>query len=476
MSSKLNSDSAAKNSTSIIPLTTNEKVMKEKSIDVQKDAHVVKHLNTKELPIMLQKLLSYASSDAEKDILLFSVLVAVSSVIPNVYFKHGKVVGKTYFPNLMCIIESGAATGKGIAKMAIDLIKDFDSSMKMLSIDSSAEEIEDDEPVVPAKQTECGLLLPANSTYPALVKAIKDNDGKGLLFTTEADDLNSAWCGKSSCDASILFRKNFEHEMITYSRKKDNITIQSPHFSVLLTGTFAQIKRIITTAENGLLSRFMFLVLRDVPQFDPCVFQTGKLNRSYDGFMRYWKSALKCVCNSLGNLTGPIEFCFTPKQIQEIGNFFIRQNKEYQSLGNDFISSIFRIAVMAKRIALVLSFIRLINKPLDSKIKQDKKIYCSDQDFQNCLILSGFIIKHSADYYDQIGEYKCSYVPSSKSDLSRKQILALVPNSEFTRKEIVEIARKYNFSQATVGRALDASVNVGEIERTRQGVYRRRQA
>ena len=119
---KLN-DFAEKYSTGIIALSPSEKEMS----GMQSDVHFVRHLNMQYLPPMIQRFLTFATTDAEKDILLFSLLVSVGSVLPNVYCIHGRPIGKKYYPNLMCVIESGAATGKGIARMAIDLVADINT-------------------------------------------------------------------------------------------------------------------------------------------------------------------------------------------------------------------------------------------------------------------------------------------------------------------------------------------------------------
>lgn len=461
----INQDSAAKNSNSPITLITCEKVLKEKNSEFDGATHFVKSLNVKELPPMVQKFLTFAKTDAEKDILFFSLLTAVGSVLPNVYCVHGRPVSKKYYPNLMCVIESGAATGKGIAKIAIDLVSGINTNEEC-GFDKEEDEYPSD------KQAQQRLLLPANSTYPALVKILQENGGGGLLFTTEIDDINTAWGGSALCDASALFRQNYEHELVLYSRKKCDYTIPCPHFSVLLTGTFSQLRKLINSSENGLLSRFIFVVLRDIPQFDPNVFLPGKLNRSFVSSMSFWKKALREQYLSLSQFSSPIEFCFTKKQAKAIGSYFAHQAEGYKDLGDDFQSIVKRAAVNVKRIAMILSVIRLLNKPL-ATIKKEKKLYCTEDDFQNSLILSGLIIRHSADFFSQIGDDKSVSVPSSRADLMRKQILALVPGKEFSRREILEIAQEYNFSRTSVGRALDASVSSGEIERFRQGMYRR---
>lgn len=457
---KLN-DFAEKYSTGIIALSPSEKEMS----GMQSDVHFVRHLNMQYLPPMIQRFLTFATTDAEKDILLFSLLVSVGSVLPNVYCIHGRPIGKKYYPNLMCVIESGAATGKGIARIAIDLVADINTK------EVQDVEEEDDEQTS-EKQSQQRLLLPANATYPALVKILQGNGGGGLLFTTEIDDINAAWGGSSLCNASTLFRQNFEHEAVLYSRKKCDYTIPCPHFSVLLTGTFSQLRKLINSSENGLLSRFIFVVLRDVPQFDPNVFLPGKLNRSFVSSMSFWKKALRELYLSLTQLPSPIEFCFTKEQAKSIGHFFSQQAAAYKDLGENIQSVIKRAAIYVKRVAMILSSIRLINRPLTA-IKKEKKIYCSDQDFQNCLILTGLIIYHSADFFSQLGEDRNVSVPSSRADLAQKQILALVPEEEFSRRELLEIARKHNFSRTSVDRPLDASVSSGKIERFRQGMYRR---
>ena len=90
---------------------------------------------------------------------------------------------------------------------------------------------------------------------------IKENDGKGCVFETEADTISGAnkqeWGGFSP-----VLRKNFSGEDISRSRKTDDefTEISNPRFSFLTTGTPDQVKRLIPTAQDGLYSRFLFYV------------------------------------------------------------------------------------------------------------------------------------------------------------------------------------------------------------------------
>lgn len=86
--------------------------------EVEQDLHIAKHIAPEELPAMIQPVMALAKSDAEKDILLLSLLTAAGSCMPNLYFRYG-LTGKRYYPNLQCFVVGSAASGKGIANLAL---------------------------------------------------------------------------------------------------------------------------------------------------------------------------------------------------------------------------------------------------------------------------------------------------------------------------------------------------------------------
>lgn len=106
----------------------------------QNEMFVTEHLVPECLPELLKDFLTVGKTTQERDILLLSALTTLSSAFPKLYMRYGHT-GKVYYTNLQTFIMAGAASGKGIANLAQDLVR----------------------PIHEAQP----LLIPGDSTYPA---------------------------------------------------------------------------------------------------------------------------------------------------------------------------------------------------------------------------------------------------------------------------------------------------------------------
>ena len=122
------------------------------------DLRIVEYLNLDTLPEPLQRMLSQASTPAERDMLLMATLTATSACLPNLYFRYGPT-GKRYYANLQCFILAAAASGKGIANQALEMIRPV-------------------EEIYPT-------LIPGDSTFPAFFKRLYENGGRGYVHESE---------------------------------------------------------------------------------------------------------------------------------------------------------------------------------------------------------------------------------------------------------------------------------------------------
>jgi len=93
------------------------------SMEGQEDLRIVEHLDMQKLPESVQQMISLASTEEEKDIILMATLAGASACVPNLYFTYGPT-GKKYYANLQCFILAAAASGKGIANQALEMVRD----------------------------------------------------------------------------------------------------------------------------------------------------------------------------------------------------------------------------------------------------------------------------------------------------------------------------------------------------------------
>ena len=119
-------------------------------MEEQEDLRIVEHLDMHKLPESLQSMLSLATTPEEQDILLMATLTAASACVPNLYFHYGPT-GKKYYANLQCFILAAAASGKGIANQALEMVRVIDEQYP--------------------------LLIAGDSTLPAFYKALEEQGG-----------------------------------------------------------------------------------------------------------------------------------------------------------------------------------------------------------------------------------------------------------------------------------------------------------
>ena len=122
-------------------------------MEEQEDLRIVEHLDMHKLPESVQQMLSLASTPEEQDIILMATLAAASACVPNLYFSYGPT-GKKYFANLQCFILAAAASGKGIANQALEMVRVLDEQYP--------------------------LLIAGDSTLPAWYKALEAHSGGQL--------------------------------------------------------------------------------------------------------------------------------------------------------------------------------------------------------------------------------------------------------------------------------------------------------
>ena len=92
----------------------------------QANLHIVSNMDGSNLPPFLQSVLSLAQTPAEKDMLLMATLTACGAVMPNLYCRYG-IAAKRYYPSLQLFIVGSAACGKGIANLALELVKPIET-------------------------------------------------------------------------------------------------------------------------------------------------------------------------------------------------------------------------------------------------------------------------------------------------------------------------------------------------------------
>lgn len=112
------------------------------------------------------------------------------------------------------------------------------------------------------------FLISGNNTGTGILQNIMDSNGTGLICESEADTVSTA-IGTEYGNWSDTLRKAFDHDRLSYNRRTDREyqEVSRSYLSVLLSGTPAQVKPLIPTAENGLFSRQNFYYMPRVTQW-----------------------------------------------------------------------------------------------------------------------------------------------------------------------------------------------------------------
>jgi len=391
------------------------------------DLRIVEYLNLATLPEPLQKMLSQAATPAERDMLLMATLTAASACLPNLYFRYG-MTGKKYYANLQCFILAAAASGKGIANQALEMMHPVEA-------------------IYPT-------LIPGDSTFPAFFKRLYENGGHGYVHESEGSVITDIWKSQAATYNSIL-RKAAEHEQISHNRVKEMQVIPCPQLSVLLTGTFSQYHHLVPSIENGYFSRLLPLIVRDTQPFDSRYVEAAA---PAEPVSRQVGQQLARLCEQL-YCNPEQEWSLTKDQKRRLAEHL---STEYKALigmlGENFHSAVVRMAVQIERIALILSALR------------GNMEVCSDVDYQTAEMIGNKLILHMAAAYRLINGDSTELVPAIQTTC-QKQLLFSALQPDFEMKSVLKQATAHGVPERTAYRWTDTWLRDGLITKIAHGHY-----
>ena len=413
----------------------------------QANLHIVENMNVNNLPELLKNVLSLAQTPAEKDMLLLSTLTACSSVMPNLYVKYG-VAAKRYYPNLQLFIVGSAACGKGIANLALELVKPIHEVMP--------------------------LIIPGDATYPAFYQTLAKQHGRGYIHESEGSVITDIW-RSSRANYNTALRKAAEHETISRSRCKEASVIENPQVSMVLTGTFSQYRALVPSSENGYFSRLLTLVVNEHQAFNSRYVQPSE---NSGDIIQAAAQQLYHLYESLF-AAKPREFKLTDDQRTRLGNHLQTAYPTLiRMLGEDFHSVVLRMAIHIERIAMILSALRLCSqrcsaeRETSSIVPDAIRLERSDTDYATAELIGNKLILHMAQAFQLIQGSQQVETPTVKP-LDQKQILLSLLPDEFESKTLVAEAQSQGISRRTAIRWSDEWQSVGLIQKIKYGTYKK---
>ena len=406
----------------------------------QEDLRIVEHLDMQKLPESVQQMISLASTPEEQDIILMATLAAASACVPNLYFRYGPT-GKKYYANLQCFILAAAASGKGIANQALEMVRVIDEQYPM--------------------------LVAGDSTLAAFYKALEERGGAGYMHESEGSVITDIW-KTSAANYNTALRKAAEHEAISRNRCTGSSEIKNPRLSMLLTGTFGQYKALVPSVENGYFSRLLTVVIRDTHPFDK------RYVSSKGGQSIVPKQVGHCLLSTYESLmnAGEREWSLTEAQKERLGEHL---ETEYGTLigllGDNFHSAVVRMAVQIERIAMILTVLRQ-GSALAANSASLIALTCSDADYTTAELIGNRLLLHMAAAYRLIDGDKQDVVPEIKP-LDQRRILFEQLKLEYSNRELISEALSQGVSRATILRWNERWIEEGLVMRTHHGLYKK---
>jgi len=392
------------------------------------------------LPPILNDCCRVFSDDIEKNLVFLGAMTVLSGCLPNVYGVYDKdKIGANFF----FFVVAPASSGKGCLKWAKRIAQSIHKSKrdKYEELKKEYLEAEDKEGLAHPKQYL--HYIPANSSASALIEVLENNDGRGTLFCSEADTLSGA-LKQDWGNFSDILRSAFHHEPINFLRRKNDEykEIETPYLSILLSGTPKQVHTLIPDPENGLMSRFAFFAFRSRPVMKN-VFADNHVN--FDEHFDHIQQRVERLYNYLNELSQPIYFSLTKEQEPDFLEMFSEGHTEFHlNLGEESLASIRRLGVIMFRLCVILTALRI-----DINASHPTQITCSDQDYQTAKSIIETLKKHTTKIFREI--QKDSHKNIKLSD-DKFRLYKALPETEFKRKEGVEICKKIGLSEATLDR------------------------
>ena len=410
------------------------------------------------LPSFLEKVVSKSNSPEDADILILGTMAVISACLPHIF---GVYADRTVYPNIFLFVTAKASSGKGrlaLCRYIVEPIHDrlreineaeiIEYKHKLAEYNAAGKKkVDMEKPEEPPMRM---LFIPANSSATAVYQVLGDNGGTGLMFETEGDTLANTF-GSDYGNYSDGFRKAFHHETISYIRRKDReyVNIKNPRLSTLLTGTPRQVLNLITDAENGLFSRFIFYFL-DLRLVWNDVFSTHSDTTLDEHFQRLGQEFHDF--HTILEKSNDIRFSLTPSQAADFNERFSAWQTEYSDrCGDEFVASVRRLGLITFRLAMILSAFRI----MEDGIIGDRPT-CLDTDYQSAMTMASVILRHNAHIFLSLPKADTAQLTSSvstRTTLQQRQFLEALP-PDFDRQTYTELATSLGVNPRTADRII----------------------
>ena len=438
-------------------------------------------------PKRIQQMVDCGETKAQRDIILlasFTVIGATLSRQLRVLYSH-----KYWYPCLQMFIVAPPASGKGavswVRHMAEPvhnaLLEKHRQAMKVYRKQKQAYDTagrKKTELEMPEQPPMKMFLIAGNNSSTGILENLMDVNGWGLICETEADTVSTA-ISTDYGGWSDTLRKVFEHDRLSYNRRTNHEyrEISTSRLSVLLTGTPAQVRPLIPSAENGLYSRQLFYTM---PHTEEWVDQFDCSPDNYDELFSRWGEEWKQVLDTLDQQVSMMELYLSEAQREEFNDVFARLFTHAGCTRDDhhMKSSVVRLAINVLRILSVVAALRALEEhtltPADD-LRSDNladgivtrfSLSASEEDFHAVLSLSEPLYRQAT----QILSLLPSEEAVQRSVTPIEQFFEALP-MEFSRSQAMENAERWGISKGTLDSYLNRMKTKGQLVSTGRGNY-----
>ena len=447
-------------------------------------------------PKILMLIMSYATSPTPRDILLLGALTALGATMER--YVRCSYSGKYQSPCLQTFFVAPPASGKSglsLIRLLVEPIHDkirqqVDEEMKAYRKEKKnyellgKERVNTEAPQMPPNKM---FLISGNNSGTGILQNIMDANGTGLICETEADTIASAISSEYGHWSDTL-RKAFDHDRLSYNRRTDQEyrEVKRIFLAVLLSGTPAQVRALIPSAENGLFSRQLFYYMHGIYTWAD-QFACGEidLDEIFRSIGRDWQLKLDILKEH-----GIHTLRLTDEQKKEFNalfsDLFFRSDI---ANGNEMRSFIARLAVNICRIMSTIAMLRVLEIPQPYQLKSsDRYAPVPDKEIPTDNVKDGIITRWDItitpeDFKAVLGLVKplyrhathiLSFLPSSeiphRANADRDAFFDAL-GDEFTRTQLTEQATAMGIKPNTALSWLRRLVKKGLFVMKEKGTY-----
>lgn len=414
-------------------------------------------------PSIIQRCLSFGETPEQRDALLLGTVATLGATLADtVQCLYGK---RWYSPVMQVFVVAPSASGKGVMSWVRLLAEPLHDEVRRASEEKyrryQAEKAQYDSlgkerskaeaPVEPSQET---FLIPGNNSSTGILENIISSGGRGIIFEVEADTISAA-IGADYGHWSDTLRKVFDQERLSFNRRtgREYREVKKTYVAVVVTGTPAQVKPLIPSAENGLFSRQNFYYMARIQKWaDQFTEAEVDAEAAFRAMGYEWLETLKGL-----KQRGTFILRLSAAQKRRFNAFFDRLYRRAGSMHNhEMNSSVVRLAISALRILMVVALLRAEEEgtarpaadiPADNVkdgIVQRWDLRPTEADFEAVLSLVEPLYLHAT----HILSFLTPQEVQSRGSASRDMLFASLP-TPFSRQQLLAEAAKMGIPEGT---------------------------